>query len=105
MKLVILLQKFGRFCVPIAFFKNLGLEHLPVVDPPWMPKLKTKVENLDIRRRGQVWNNNQVKVISLRNEFMLRFFLREIQKFCKKNLGPGTTPPLPEIHDQITAKI
>ena len=33
---------------------KIGIENLPVVDPPWMPKLKTKVENLDIRRRGQV---------------------------------------------------
>ena len=32
----------------------VGIENLQVVDPPWMPKLKTKVENLDIRRRGQV---------------------------------------------------
>ena len=31
---------------------KIGIENLPVVDPPWMPKLKTKVENLDIRRRG-----------------------------------------------------
>lgn len=33
---------------------KIGIENLPVVDPPWMPKLKTKVENLDIRRRGHV---------------------------------------------------
>ena len=33
---------------------KIGIESLPVVDPPWMPKLKTKVENLDIRRRGHV---------------------------------------------------
>ena len=33
---------------------KIGIENLPVVDSPWMPKLKTKVENLDIRRRGQV---------------------------------------------------
>ena len=32
---------------------TIGIENLPVVDPPWMPKFETKVENLDIRRRGQ----------------------------------------------------
>jgi hypothetical protein len=33
---------------------KIGIENLSVVDPPWMPKLKTEVENLNIRRRGQV---------------------------------------------------
>ena len=32
---------------------TIGIENLPAVDPPWMPKFETKVENLDIRRRGQ----------------------------------------------------
>ena len=35
---------------------KLGIESLPVIDPPWMPKLKTKVEEMSIQGRGQVNN-------------------------------------------------
>ncbi|XP_023345788.1 protein unc-80 homolog [Eurytemora carolleeae] len=32
---------------------KIGIETLPLVEPAWMPKTKTKFENIDMRRRGQ----------------------------------------------------
>ena len=48
---------------------KIGIENLPVVDPPWMPKLKTKVENLDIRRRGHVSCKNPKIVFKITLNF------------------------------------
>ena len=33
---------------------KLGIESLPVIDPPWIPKYKTKIEEVTIHERGQV---------------------------------------------------
>lgn len=33
---------------------KIGIESLPVIDPPWLPKIKTKLEEIHIKERGQV---------------------------------------------------
>jgi hypothetical protein len=31
---------------------KIGIETLPLVDPAWLPRSKTKLDNIDMRRRG-----------------------------------------------------
>ena len=31
---------------------KIGIESLPLVDPAWLPRSKTKLDNIDMRRRG-----------------------------------------------------
>lgn len=33
---------------------KIGIESLPVVDPPWVPKVKTKVEEVTISQESHV---------------------------------------------------
>ena len=33
---------------------KLGIESLPIIDPPWIPRTKTKISA--IHDSGQVWN-------------------------------------------------
>ena len=33
---------------------KIGIESLPVVDPPWMPQVKTKVEEVTISQESHV---------------------------------------------------
>lgn len=35
---------------------KIGIESLPVVDPPWMPQVKTKVEEVTINQERHVSN-------------------------------------------------
>lgn len=37
---------------------KIGIESLPVVDPPWMPQVKTKVEEVTISQESHVSCSN-----------------------------------------------
>jgi hypothetical protein len=67
---------------------KLGIESLPVVDPPWLPKIKTKINT--IHDSGQVSRLNPLQLFL---HFSFHSFLSFIFLFifCNRRLCTTTT--------------
>ena len=54
---------------------KIGIESLPVVDPPWMPEVKTKVEEVTINQERHVSSQRRPTLVNIRNGILLYFFI------------------------------
>lgn len=75
---------------------KIGIESLPVVDPPWMPQVKTKVEEVTISQESHVSDgritssssndkDNVSFFLSMVLNFPLALCLPEVAGYCDKN--------------------
>jgi hypothetical protein len=62
---------------------KIGIESLPVVDPPWMPEVKTKVEEVTISQESHVSCMNILSVVMIMCNFPFRLQLFSVFKLFK----------------------